>query len=612
MVKFLNGLFETKGEEEVRHATAGRLGAFTDMPYRSEWSTERAVQDGLLKVPLVFKCVDTIATAASRLPIVVRKGGRGSTFPEIADHPVAQKFAARVNEYEYGSQFIYRMFALLLLSKQGVFVEHLRSNRGKLAGLYILPSDQTFPVPGDGKFVTRYEIEGVQGQRFTLQPEQVMWVRKPHPTDPYSSLTPMEAAGVDIDTNFYARLFNRDFMLSDGRPAGLISVKGGMADEDVDELRRRFSGSGRTSANGGGRAGDVSVVSADQVSWVDLQTNQRDAQYVESMGITQKDIMLAFGVPESVMGDASGRTFSNADAEKEVFWEATMLPLLDIVFAALGEVTGAVEDGEHLAADVSEVDVLQRNKRDNEDRLRTLFNDGLIHADEFREGTGRAPVARPGARVLYIPVQGKIAVGMEADESSASEATVLGGAPAADEAAGPSPALAAPKGVGARGRSSRAMEAQEQKHGGPGPHGNGSQQSTHGRIKPSGIGKRTLADGGMTIDLSTNSYPSTGFALSLDLEAEINVPFEEFDANYADIIGGFVTEHADRLDADGKHLGTWLDTDSDLVFLDISTIVDDRDEALDLARVHQQRAIFDLATFDEIEVTPADELERIP
>jgi HK97 family phage portal protein len=611
MAKFLNGLFETKGEEEVRHATSGRIGSFSDMPYRSNWSTERAVQDGMEKVPLVFKCVDTIATAASRLPVIVRNGGRGDSFPEIADHPVAKKFAARVNEYEYGSQFLYRVFSLMLLSKQGVFIEHLRSNRNKLAGLYILPSDQTFPVPGDGKFVTRYEIEGVQGQRFTLPPESVMWVRKPHPTDPYSSMTPMEAAGVDIDTNFYARLFNRDFMLSDGRPAGLISIKGGMADEDVDELRRRFGGSGRTSANGGGRAGDVSVVSADQVSWVDLQTNQRDAQYVESMGITKKDIMLAFGVPESVMGDASGRTFSNADAEKEVFWEATMLPLIDLVFDALGETTGDVEDGEVLTADYSEVDVLQRSKRDNEDRLRTLFNDGLIHADEFRAGTGRTPIERPGARVMYIPVQGKTPIGAEADEKAVSEAPVLGGAPAGEEAGGSAPALAAPKGVGARGRTARVADAQEQKHGGPGVHANGTPQSTHGRLTPSGIGKRTLNDGGMTIDLSTNSYPSTGFALSLDLEAELSVPFEAFDANYADIVGDYTTEHAARLGADGKHLGTWLDTDSDLVFLDISTIVDDRDEALDLARAHQQRAIFDLATFDEIEVTPADELERI-
>lgn len=459
-MKFLSGLLETKGEEEVRHSMAGRSHTFEGMPYKVGWSTERAVREGIERSSIVFKCVDTIATSGSRLPTVVREGGREPQHEIIKKHPLSLFFGGMVNEFETGQHFLYRLIALFLLSKQGVAVEYLRNRSGKIAGLYILPPDQTYPVPGRGKFVDHWRIEASDGEVYELPPEDVLWVRKPHPTDPYASLTPMEAAGVSIDVDFYARLFNRDFMLSDGRPTGLVSVHG-VRDNDVDELNRRFRGSGavrKAVGSGmtthGGSAGEISVVESDKIDFVDLHTSQRDAQYVESMGITKDDIMLAFGTPESVMGNASGRTFDNADAEKEVFWEATMLPTLDLVYSALDILTGAIDDDEFLCADTSSVDVLQRAQREREDRLQAQFDKGLINVDEYREETGRDPQSRPGSRVLFIPGSGKIAVGAEADEKAVAEMTVLGSPEEAEEGAGPG-GMVQPNGRGAAARSTR-------------------------------------------------------------------------------------------------------------------------------------------------------------
>lgn len=781
-MRFLNGLFspEIKGEEQVRRVMAGNFFGTEGQPYKNNWSVDRAVKDGLEASVTVYKCIDTIATAAARLPLHVRKGGRTVEYGVVEGHPLAKRMASMVNEFETGAQFLYRLTSLLLMAKQGVFVERVDSRNGANVGLYILPSDYTYPVPGDGVFVEGYEVHGRTGETFELEPDQVIWVRKPHPTDPYSSLTPLEAAGLSVDTEFYARQFNRDFMLSDGRPAGMVGIKGSMGEEDLREVQRRFRGTKgkRTAA----MAGEITVVEAEGLNWIDLATSRRDAQYVEATAMVRKEIREAFGVPESLIGDASGRcvdedtealtqrgwvsgrdlteddtilsmdlstgslvwgpvrevyrnesytgamyefhgarvsaghkwvvearpgqgvqpyvkkkiedlsthdrvfvmgdaepglaepefsnafvelvgwavtepnewsrrekpgpsvritqnpgehadriracakeagarmheffeddeilrfdvrgeiaaalqevapgkvmthkfmlsltaeqrdllietmvdadgarqektasliytqasreraenmvflatlagrrtslrlkrsydgeptecwqviigarkvvtaqhgavrldraagegqefiwcprtdhgtfvarrngkvfvtsnTFDNADAEKEAFWEQTMLPLLDIIASALDPLTGAVDDDLHLVFDVEQVDVLARNKRMTEDRLLALFTAGLITADEFREGTHRPPVARPGSRVLLPAVQGKTPIGSEADEKAVGEAKVLGGgAEQPPPGSGGSPGGGAlPSRSGAPARSGR----REEKH----------------------------------------------------------------------------------------------------------------------------------------------------
>jgi hypothetical protein len=52
-----------------------------------------------------------------------------------------------------------------------------------------------------------------------------------------------------------------------------------------------------------------------------------------------------------------------------------------------------------------------------------------------------------------------------------------------------------------------------------------------------------------------------------------------------------------------KVFGAWLDTETGKTYLDVVTVVDDRDKALDLARSHGEIAVFDLGSFEEIRIS---------
>lgn len=425
---------ETKGDVERRATSGGVYIPAGGTPYRTSWSVERAVSDGLERVVWVYRCVDAIASDESRLPMTWRSGHpiEGDEIKPAAE-PLWRLLNRRANPWESASAFRYRLSCQLLLCKQGVFIEIQRNRDKSVRALYLLPPHRTAPMPDPDKFLSGYEVYGSQGEVYRLPPEQVLWIRRPHPLDPYMGLTPMEAAGLAVDVDFYARLYNRNFMMNDGRPGGIVNVKGFLSEEDADEMEARFSG-------GPGRAGKITVLESDGVEYVDTSTSARDMQHSETRTSTRKEILAAFGVPESRAGDTSGRTFDNADAEIEGYWRDTMRAHCDLLDSGFDTLTaGGIEDDIFTVHDTTSVYVLNRDEKDKEQRFQNLWNAGLITADEFRAATGREPMKRPGSEVLWVNNSGKLPVGEEDDEKELLQVMSGGGmeeAPAAVEGEG--------------------------------------------------------------------------------------------------------------------------------------------------------------------------------
>ena len=385
------------------------------------------------KVLMVFRCVDAVASNQMNVPIYVFVGGKEG---RIEDNPKLNRLLnIRPNKYETAAQFRYRISSLALLHPKGVFLEVV----GPLTdpeSLHILPSESVEPIPDPKKYVSGFRVLSASGapEPEPLKPEQVIWIRlKPHPTDPYKQVTPLGAAKLPAETDFFARLFNRNFLMNDGRPGLLITLKGRTSAEDAAELKRRFGGGYTT-------AGRTSVIESDGLDVADLSASPRDVQWIEASRASKEDIMLAFGTPESVLGNASGRTFDNADAEYELFWTHTMINHCDAIAGAFDVFTGRVDDNRTIGYDYSTIDVLQRQKRRRNEEWMQRWLQGGCSWNEYRKNTGQEEWETLAARIVVLP--SGIAMAKDpADQAEIPKLPIVGQQPGGP--AGQLPALAA-------------------------------------------------------------------------------------------------------------------------------------------------------------------------
>lgn len=353
---------------------------------------DRFVRDTYERVTWCFKAVHAVAHNAARLKIVERKDDP-ETGTDILDHQLLPLLNWRASPYtkEQAYVFRHRVSAQLELSTKGVFIEVIRSRRGECIALHLIPPRTISAVPDPLTFVSHYEVR-VGGGAVTaeLAPDQVLWLKNPHPIDPYRSMTAFEAAGMAIDGDWLAHLYNANFMRNDGRGSGLIAAKGGLEEEDAEELQSWFSG-------GVARAGEVRVIEADSLDYVDLATSPRDAQYVEMVGLSKTEIFMAAGVPESVAGNAAGRTWDNAEVEYDIFWNEKMLGHLELVGGGYDLLDN--DPTTFTVHDTSKVPALQRADNERKVDMRQEVAAGVRTIDSYLEATGEEPFGVPQTMV---------------------------------------------------------------------------------------------------------------------------------------------------------------------------------------------------------------------
>ena len=387
-----------------------------------DWSVDRAVSDAYERVVWVHKAVEAISSNAARLPFRLRDGEE-----VIDDHPLYRVLNKRANPLETGRMFRKRLSAQVLLSKRGAFVEVTLSRAGTPVRMDLLPPGRTLPVPGTGAdLVSHFEVRSVDGYKTRDVPvEKVRWVREPHPLDPYSGVTPLEAAGLSVELDHHSRLYNVRFMRNDGRPGVLIAVKGDADEAVLKAIEQKVD-------RGPGGAGRTTAITADGLETIDMAARPRDMQYQQTSRNAKAEILVAFGTPESVLGNASERTFANADAELYAFWTITMPGHLDMVVSAFDQDSGEQLEG---FLDTSTVEALQRAQLAKREEARAEVAAGLRSIWSYAELAGLSDEIESTfkTRSLWVPAGRNPIPATDEDEQTASESPTAGQDPQTDQ-----------------------------------------------------------------------------------------------------------------------------------------------------------------------------------
>lgn len=333
------------GPSERRDPTAATSNVMFVSPGRpqiTEWNADYAIRLGYLSQIYVYRCVQKIATDIASLAFRV-----GADPDKPGDYNVNAPMAKHLgpmpghpNPELTSRVLLTHSIAMYLVTGRWAWEidrggDGTRRN-GEPVGLWPLAVQYMEPHPTSKgtKYFDGYSYY-VQGQERQLRTDQVMYAWKPSLADVRQPESVLQAARLNVDVASMLDQYSAAFLRNNATPATAVVTEAWATGEDRDAFQAQFNGAyggvrnaGRTAfleANGDGEKGVTGMF--------DIKTlglSQKDAQFEQQARQKISDICVAFGVPLSKLGDASGRTFANADQEDYNYWTDLLPTIKDV------------------------------------------------------------------------------------------------------------------------------------------------------------------------------------------------------------------------------------------------------------------------------------------
>lgn len=330
------------------------------------------------------RSVSAIAQNAASLDIQVV----GSDGEVIENHPMAVLFNRRPNPL-HSARFVKEvMFSRLEWRGEAfLYLDRGETGQGEVQTIWPMWADVT-PVVDDqngGNTLAGFHVRTATGKTVALLPTEVLWLRYPHPDDPWGCLAPWRGASFAAGLSRSARTWQYQELANGGRPASVIYL----GDNDdrqhsagVQEWRSKIEGP--RSSN---RHMLVSGPVAPQV--IKLGATPQELAYLDTIASSDADIMLAFGVPHDYL--KGGTTYENRDAAKRTLWSDKIVPTLQIVEAEADRQL-LPDLAQTFQFDLSGVDALSENLDSIATRTTTLLASDALTIDEARRTLGYDPL----------------------------------------------------------------------------------------------------------------------------------------------------------------------------------------------------------------------------
>lgn len=382
---------------------------------------------GFANSAVAYRCVDAIAANASSVPLEVARPD-GSF---IEGHPVAHLFNKKPNAFMSARALKYLAFMQAELAGQSfVWQDRGETGLGDPTEIHLVFDqvdvvvDKPIAQRPTTANIVGFMIRRADGTQVPVLPEEMIWLRYPHPFDPLGCLAPWRAARHAVDMDAYAREWQRSSYKNGARPNNVIYV-GDMGEQEFAATRAAY----QSSMQGPGNAGKSLLVRSQPggggqsgkrgIAVERLTFTPQEMEYLESRVANADEVMLAFGVPRDYL--LGGTTYENRTAAKATLWSDTINTKLEMVSSEI-DLRMLPSDAEEAVFDLSGVDALQDSQDAVANRTRASVYSDTLTMDEARAELGYDPL--PGGignmtltpyRAQFAPVQG--ATGTDAARS---------------------------------------------------------------------------------------------------------------------------------------------------------------------------------------------------
>lgn len=269
---------------------------------------------------------------------------------------------------------------------------------GVPAEIYWMRPDRVKPIPDPDTWLKGFIYTGSSGQSVAFAADEVIWFRYPNPLDQYAGLSPLAAARLAADVASDAMKANRKMQQQGMTLGGFVVPKthsnqrvAPFSTEQAQDLEktigRQFTGSKNAHRWG--------VLRFD-AEFHSMSVSPKDAEFVEGLNLTFRQICRVYGVPSPLVFDLEHATLTNVRELQKVYWEHAGVPEANFYAYDLEEQWLPMfprRKVNHLAWDFTQVPALQESESAVWQRDRQQIEVGARTINEVRLERGLPPVA---------------------------------------------------------------------------------------------------------------------------------------------------------------------------------------------------------------------------
>lgn len=296
-----------------------------------DWSYKRLATEGYRNNPVVAKCVRDIAVACASIPTNIYRRVRGDDggydWEVDTAHEAEETWMKRPNPWQSWEDWVRSLISYKMICGNAYCLMVGPSENAPPRELHWLPPDSvTIEYSKDPmEPVAFYLVKTPSGQVRHL-PSEVIHFREWNPLEPpYGPGMPRLAhAALSIDANNEARVWNTAMLRNGMRPPGVLTVNGTLSPEQRESLKERLQQYHAGSMN----VDRPMVLEGGEMTWTPTGGLQKDADWLDGMNLSAREIANAIGYPPELLGDSDLTTYSNRQDARKALYSETIIPEL--------------------------------------------------------------------------------------------------------------------------------------------------------------------------------------------------------------------------------------------------------------------------------------------
>ncbi len=332
----------------------------------------------------VFRCLNLISSDIAKIPVQLMEN-QGGYWKELMGDRRAMVLQ-RPNHYQTRYSF-FESWVLSKLQYGNAYILKGRDGSGLVNALYPIDPSLVKVLISDGGDVfykiKENRLNGIQTEVTVPAREMIhdMHITLDHKLVGISQIA---AAGLGAQQGLNIQNSSTKLFGNMAMPSGILTAPGKIDQVTADNLRTRWA-----TNYGGDNFGAVAVLGND-LSFQAITTNAVDAQLIEQLQWTAKDVCMAFGVPPYKLGIGDMPAYSNINALDQAYYSQTLQALIRSIEERLTDGLGL--DLLKFKVNLDERELLRMDAKTKAEIMAIRLGAGMLSPNEARQDENLPPV----------------------------------------------------------------------------------------------------------------------------------------------------------------------------------------------------------------------------